>query len=471
MMEVYRFKDLDRWDKFKIPHLHFPSRVSSARIAELLRPRNETVDRAKHSFADLQPITIHFGGNISRRSVKDGRDYTMALKWVRPNDLVLSKIDLKNGAVGILPSDWSNVVVTTHFAVYETDRTRVYPLYLRFLVQTGEFKRWLWANRSGADGRTEVKLPVFEDLKIPLPDLAEQQAIVAAYEAALAWAAGTEKAAAAAEAEAMANFEAALGFAPPVQLPDRPIFIASFKDLDRWSHDAVLRQTTDSVASTASWPRVCLSDVIADLENGWSPKCLDRPATDKEWGVLKLGAVSFGVFNPTENKALPTHLKPRPALEVRGGEVLISRANVVRLVGATALISETRPHLLLCDKIFRIVWRKQSPITAEFVTEILRIGDVRRQIESKLTGTSPTMKNISKPALLSLQFPLPPPDEQRSLIAVLKAARAEAAGLRAEAAARRTKAWIEFEASVYATTDPITATEAAGSETENAVAI
>lgn len=450
MMEVYRFKKLDRWDKFTIPHLHFPSRVSSARIGDLLRPRNETVDRSKHSFADLQPITIHFGGNISRRAVKDGRDYSMALKWVRANDLVLSKIDLKNGAVGILPADWSNAVVTTHFAVYEPDTTRVYPLYLRYLVQTGEFKRWLWANRSGADGRTEVKLPVFEDLEIPLPDLAEQQAIVAAYDAALKEAAAKELAADAAEAKAMADFEAALGFAPPVPLPDKPIFVASFKDLDRWSHEGVLRRITGGATGTSAWPVVRLGDVIADLENGWSPKCLDRPAKPGEWGVLKLGAVSFGVFNELENKALPANLKPRPKLEVKPAQVLVSRANISRLVGATALIGETRARLLLCDKIFRMVWRSNSPITPEFVTEVLRIGDVRRQIETKLTGTSPTMKNISKPSLLSLTFPLPPITDQRTLIASLNAGRAEASRLRTEAAAARVKAWTAFEAAVYA---------------------
>lgn len=450
MMEVYRFKKLDRWDKFTIPHLHFPSRVSSARIGDLLRPRNETVDRAKHSFADLQPITIHFGGNISRRSVKDGRDYTMALKWVRPNDLVLSKIDLKNGAVGILPADWSNAVVTTHFAVYEPDTTRVFPLYLRYLVQTGEFKRWLWANRSGADGRTEVKLPVFEDLEIPLPDLAEQQAIVAAYDAALKEAAAKEQAADAAEAKAMADFEAALGFAPATPLPDKPVFVASFKDLDRWSHEGVLRRITGGAVGTSSWPTVRLGDVIADLENGWSPKCLDRPAEAGEWGVLKLGAVSFGIFNGQENKALPSNLKPRPALEVKPGEVLVSRANIARLVGATALIRTTRPHLLLCDKIFRMVWRKKSSIMPEFVTEVLRIGDVRRQIETKLTGTSPTMKNISKPSLLSVTFPLPPLDDQRVLIKALDAGRADAARLRADAIAARASAWAAFEGAVYA---------------------
>jgi type I restriction enzyme S subunit len=450
MMEVYRFKKLERWDKFTIPHLHFPSRVSSARIGDLLRPRNETVDRSKHSFADLQPITIHFDGSISRRSVKHGRDYSMALRWVRPNDLVLSKIDLKNGAVGILPAEWSNAVVTTHFAVYKPDTTRVHPFYLRYLVQTRQFKRWLWANRSGADGRTEVKLPVFEDLEIPLPDLVEQQVIVSAYDAAVKEAAAKEQAADAAEAKAMADFEAALGFAPPVPLPDKPIFVASFKDLDRWSHEGVLRRITGGATGTSAWPVVRLGDVIADLENGWSPKCLDRPAEPGEWGVLKLGAVSFGIFNELENKALPSHLKPRPALEVKPGQVLVSRANISRLVGATALIDETRPQLLLCDKIFRMVWRKKSPIAPEFVTEVLRIGDVRRQIETKLTGTSPTMKNISKPSLLSLTFPLPSLDDQHALIKALDEGRADAARLRVEATARRAAAWAAFEAAFYA---------------------
>jgi type I restriction enzyme S subunit len=97
-----------------------------------------------------------------------------------------------------------------------------------------------------------------------------------------------------------------------------------------------------------------------------------------------------------------------------------------------------------------MVWRPQSPVTPEFVTEVLRIRDVRRQIETKLTGTSPTMKNISKPALLSLTFPLPPLDDQRVLIAALETSRAKAASLRVEAAGLRASAWADFEAAVYA---------------------
>lgn len=98
----------------------------------------------------------------------------------------------------------------------------------------------------------------------------------------------------------------------------------------------------------------------------------------------------------------------------------------------------------------------------EFITEVLRTNDVRRQIETKLTGTSPTMKNISKPALLSLRFPLPPLDHQRTLIAALNAARSDATRLRGEAVVILAAAWRAFEAAVYAA-DPASADPSATS--------
>ena len=252
----------------------------------------------------------------------------------------------------------------------------------------------------------------------------------------------------------MEAFEAALGFDPPTPLPERPVFITSFRDLDRWSHEGILRRIAEGdTAHTSPYPIVRLRDVITDLENGWSPKCHDRPAEPDEWGVLKLGAVSFGVFNPEENKVLPGHFEPRPHLEVKPGELLISRANITRLVGAIALIGETRPRLMLCDKIFRVVSREPTPVDTTFLAEVLRISDVRRQIEANVTGTSPTMKNISKPALMGLTFPLPPKSEQLAMSKALTDARAKATDLRERAQNERAKAWTDFEAAVYTTGD------------------
>jgi type I restriction enzyme S subunit len=92
--------------------------------------------------------------------------------------LVVAKIDLKNGAVGLVPDDWDNVVVTGHFAVYEIDRTRIRPAWLHRIIQQPDFKEYLWRNKVGAEGRKEVKLDFFEAIKIPVPHPCIQDSIL-----------------------------------------------------------------------------------------------------------------------------------------------------------------------------------------------------------------------------------------------------------------------------------------------------
>lgn len=155
------FKDLDRWDPSSFHDIawHWPNHDMKL-IGSVLRPRKEKVNRKVHSFADLQPITIHFDGSVDKRKVDANREYTMDLWFARPGDIVVAKIDLKNGAVGIVPDGWLNVVVTGHFAIYEPDRSLILPEYLLLVIQSSFYKAHLWRNKVGAEGRKEEKLGV-----------------------------------------------------------------------------------------------------------------------------------------------------------------------------------------------------------------------------------------------------------------------------------------------------------------------
>jgi len=117
-----RFAQVKRWDpnSFHDIEWHWPDSVM-AEIGSVLGPRKEKVDRGENGFNDLMPVTIHFDGSIEPRKVSEDKEYTMELFWARPGDIVVSKIDLKNGAVAIIPDGWDKVVVTNHFAVYEPD--------------------------------------------------------------------------------------------------------------------------------------------------------------------------------------------------------------------------------------------------------------------------------------------------------------------------------------------------------------
>jgi type I restriction enzyme S subunit len=89
---------------------------------------------------------------------------------------------------------------------------------------------------------------------------------------------------------------------------------------------------------------------------------------------------------------------------------------------------------MIPDLSFRAVFRADSPIDPRYLAEVMKTPHLRQQVEAVATGSSPTMKKISKPGLLSLQLPLPPLPIQKQLVAQVTAAREQIANERAAAA-------------------------------------
>lgn len=429
---------------------------ATVKLSDFLTRRVAPIDKEVRPLDTLNVIAkVTFGGELFLRGEKEKRGYKGPLFEALPGDLIISKIRVGQGSFCVIGDDLDHVAVSPEYPIYTPDPTKVDRDYLALVLRTPEFMAELTGKASGNTTKRRIRPEFFESRRIPLPPLPEQQAIVAAWRAALDKAASLEQGAAEAEKKAAEAFETALGFAPPTPLPDRPVFVANFKDIDRWSHEGILRRIVDGATThTLPWPTVRLSDVIADLENGWSPKCLDRPAKAGEWGVLKVSAASSGEYLEAENKALPPKSKPRPRLEVKNGDILITRASgVARLVGRASQVISTREKLMICDKIFRVVEPDETRVIRDFITKILGIHHVRGQIEREFSTESGMMKNVSKPVLLGLTFPLPPVPEQQKMVQALGDARTKAFGMRADAAALRAQAWADFEAAVYAAED------------------
>lgn len=173
-----RFADISRWDPISFHTIEWgwPD-LRRVKLSEFLKPRKQKIDQEVISFSDMTLVTIHFDGSIEPREIGEGKTYVMDMYSAEPGDIVVSKIDLKNGAVASVPKDWTNVAVTNHFAVYQPDLSAILPSYFHLLIQAAFFKDYLWRNKVGAEGRKEVKLDFFERIEIPLPDLSTQQLI------------------------------------------------------------------------------------------------------------------------------------------------------------------------------------------------------------------------------------------------------------------------------------------------------
>ncbi|CAL9464633.1 Type-1 restriction enzyme EcoKI specificity protein [Streptomyces sp. enrichment culture] len=165
------------------------------------------------------------------------------------------------------------------------------------------------------------------------------------------------------------------------------------------------------------WARVRLGDILARIEAGKSYKCEPRPASAEEWGVIKVSAMTWGDFDEGENKAVPAGFPFNPDYEIRPGDILLSRANTAAYVGASVLVRNCRPRLLLSDKSLRLIPAKG--IDREWLAYFLSSPGVRGEISERATGTKDSMRNIAQGALADIECLLPPLAEQRRIVGTL----------------------------------------------------
>jgi type I restriction enzyme, S subunit len=162
----------------------------------------------------------------------------------------------------------------------------------------------------------------------------------------------------------------------------------------------------------AGWLYVSLAHLIDGIEAGKSFRCLERPPNEDEIGVAKVSAVSWGSYNEQESKTCLDPKKINSAYFIKKGDLLISRANTIDLVGASVLVKSVSRNIMLSDKTLRLCGLHYSP---EYLLLVLRSTLVREQIKKLSTGNQESMRNISQGSLFSLAVPAPSLQETKAI--------------------------------------------------------
>ena len=162
------------------------------------------------------------------------------------------------------------------------------------------------------------------------------------------------------------------------------------------------------------WGHLPLSQFVKTLDAGVSVNSGDRPARSGEAGILKTSAVTSGVFEPLENKVVSEKSELEKLKEpVCEDTIIISRMNTPAFVGANAYVKDGLENIFLPDRLWAA---KPKPSTSmRFIAFVLGFGKTRAAISELATGTSGSMKNITKPAVLALQITAPSFPEQQKI--------------------------------------------------------
>lgn len=432
------FKELERWDpaSFHMIQWHWPKEVMLP-LGKCLKVRKEKVDRSQIAFSELQPITIHFDGSIDRRKIDGAREYTMDLYSAKPRDIVVAKIDLKNGAVGIIPDNWHNVAVTGHFAVYEPDRSRLLPEYLHRIIQTSFFKAHLWRNKVGAEGRKEVKLDYFESLQIPIPPLPIQQAIVDRWQKAQDEIRAANQRVEEIKQSLSIRLLRKLGISLPPVTPRKGAFTFEWKDLERWDTFFYRVDFTELEEHLLSMRHARLGELLNFTSRPW--KASDFPEETFEYVEISSVTKDDGIIG-----SRPVNIKEAPSRAttlIKEGDLIISTTRPY--LGAFAIVPN-KYNNCVCSSGFSLADTIKIPdIEKEFLLLFLKSPAGLRQMERRMTGG--LYPAIVQDELEKILVPIPPLAVQREIIKSVKEGRTESEQEReaAERKSREIKAEIE----------------------------
>jgi type I restriction enzyme S subunit len=359
---------------------------SKVPLGELVIRSDETITLQPD--AEYRELTVKlWGKGVVLRQVLTGAQVAAPQRYVaRTGQFVLSRIDARNGALGIVPPELGGAIVSTDFPVFHVIRERIEPAFLGWVCRTKDFVAECRRASEGTTNRVRIQEAKLLATRIPLPPLAEQRRLVARIE------------------EMAASIEAS-------------------RDLRRGAQDeanALVGRTITSVLDRAPWPRLPLGEVLSESpRNGLSPK---PEAGSGGRPMLRISAVSSSptrVVNLGSVKNVEvSDLEAKPFVLVHD-DVFIVRynADINRLARAAIHKSIGDCDTVYPDKLIRLR-PDRSKMLPDFLVFALATQSVREQVE-KLGKTTAGNIGISGTNVKSLIVPVPSLGEQRRIVAEL----------------------------------------------------
>ncbi|AJA48913.1 putative type I restriction enzyme specificity protein [Clostridium pasteurianum DSM 525 = ATCC 6013] len=192
----------------------------------------------------------------------------------------------------------------------------------------------------------------------------------------------------------------------------------AIKLLDELVKSRFIEMFGDPATNSKGWIVEELSKCLINIENGKSFVCENYSRKGEYPAILKLSAVTYGIYNSSENKALTDENLFVESVEVKNGDLLFTRKNTPELVGMSAYVYETSPNLMMPDLIFR--FNTNEKCNKVYLWKLINHDLFRENIKALSNGSAKSMSNISKQRLMSLNIPIPPLELQNQFADFVK---------------------------------------------------
>lgn len=371
------------------------------------------IEPQEDSQKDVPLGSIHFDGSLSFRN-QSAEQLKGSLFVAHAGDVVYSKIDVRNGAITVVPDTVPMVLFTNEFPVYTPVDRRVVAEFIRLLFQTAVFREKVRANAVGHSGRRRTAPEVMEALTIPLPTRRQQRAIVQAYRSDLAAAAKWQRDATAESQTALAWLLEQLGV-PVIEpgLVRSPVTVAR-RQLARWSAEfGTLVATGFRETPPSTFPSVRIGADLCDVAYGIAKSPSNRPSVHAK-PYLRVANVQDGFLDLKELKYIEVPPEQMERYRLLQDDLLICEGNSLELVGRPAFWDGQIEDCVHQNHVIR-VRVQDARLSPRFLLHYMSSPWGRLYFRARAKRTT-NLATINSTDVKEFPVPLPPRDLQDRIV-------------------------------------------------------
>lgn len=438
-LKFVSFENIESWSaSFLFGTINkFNRKYKILKISQLLIKKNESVIIEDEKLYKRITVKINANG-VVLRDEEYGKNIGTKRQFIaKEGQMIVSKIDARNGAFGLIPSELDGAIVTNDFPLFDINHHLVNKNYLILLAKTNLFVDFAKSCSSGTTNRQRMDMDKFLTLEIPLPSISEQETIVKNYYDKITQATTYEQQAETLEKNIESYLFESLGIEQKTEQKTKKkgLQFVEFGKLEKWGIDFIL--STENIKHLFTMYKI--SD-LCKISSGGTPSRGRKEYFEGSIPWIKTGELNDAIIYDTEEKITEEAIKNSSAKLYKKDSLVIAMYGAT--IGKTAKLGIEATTNQACAVLFDI---NTNLIEIDFLWEYLQ--SQTKRLKKMAYGSA--QPNLNAKIISNYNIPIPPKETQQAIINQIDTYKNEIKILRERATLLKQQAEQEFEQTIF----------------------
>ena len=445
-LHIIRFVDLEKWSAHDTVFENMDNRFPLVPLSKVLKRVKEPVVIEDGTL--YKRITVRlYGQGVSKRDELLGKEIGTKRQFLaHARQLIISRIDARNGAFGIVPSELEGAIVTNDFWLFEVQDAL--PEYLMLVLSSELFQRYWQTQSSGTTNRQRISEDSFLSSRIALPDQEMQKRLIDKYSDSIRKAIVSEMRAQNNNAEIIRFLFEELGIVErPAESTSSIIGFTAFSNLYQWGVDKntvsfpyeFKKYKAFSFYSRPTWLKTILRGKSPKYKPGSACVVLNQKCN-------RTDSIDLSFAKTVDDEWLEKFDKD---CLTREDDILINSTGEGTL-GRASLVPKKYEGLAY-DSHLLLLRVNRDEVDPQLIVDLINSPFGQRQVEQNKSAQATKQTELGVDNTKRFLFPLPDLSEQKRIVKIVEEKKRMVVTLQNESEELRKRAKNEFESTVFGT--------------------